>query len=107
MDVNDADKILETAKDSGSKVVFFNRLPSDSALSSYDDCWYVGANSEQSGFYIAEVIDDYFKSVGHFDKNMNGQLDMVILQGEKFHHDTFNRTLMTVTNLMEKVILLI
>lgn len=102
VDVNDADKILETAKDSGSKVVFFNRLPSDSALSSYDDCWYVGANFEQSGFYIAEVIDDYFKSVGHFDKNMNGQLDMVILQGEKFHHDTFNRTLMTVINLKEK-----
>lgn len=102
VDVNDADKIMETAKDSGSRVVFFNRLPSDSALSSYDDCWYVGANSEQSGFYIAEVIDDYFNSVGHFDKNKNGQLDMVILQGEKFHHDTFNRTLMTVTNLKEK-----
>ena len=32
VDVNDADKVLETAKDSGSKVVFFNRLPSDSAL---------------------------------------------------------------------------
>ena len=102
VDVNDADKVLETAKDSGSKVVFFNRLPSDSALSSYDDCWYVGANSEQSGIYIAEEIDDYFKSVGHYDKNKNGQLDMVILQGDKFHHDTFNRTLMTVTMLKEK-----
>ena len=102
VDVNDAQKVLEAAKDSGSKVVFFNRLPTDSALASYDDCWYVGANSEQSGIYIADEIDDYFKTVAHYDKNKNGQLDMVILQGEKFHHDTFNRTLMTVTKLKEK-----
>lgn len=102
VDVNDADKVLEAAKDSGSKVVFFNRLPSDSALSSYDDCWYVGANSEQSGAYLAEEIDDYFKTVKHYDKNKNGLLDMVILQGEKFHHDTFNRTIVTLTKLKEK-----
>lgn len=102
VDVTEADKVLEAAKTSGSKVVFFNRIPSDSVLSSYDNCWYVGANSEQSGAYLAEEIDDYLNQVRHYDKNKNGLLDVIILQGEKYHHDTFNRTIVTLTKLKEK-----
>ena len=102
VDVNDADKVIEAAKRSGSKVIFFNRLPNGSVLSSYENCWYVGANSEQSGMYLADVIDDYLAQFKNYDKNKNGQLDMVILQGEKLHHDTITRTNVTLNQLNEK-----
>lgn len=102
VDVNDADKVIEAAKRSGSKVIFFNRLPNGSVLSSYENCWYVGANSEQSGMYLADVIDDYLVQFKNYDKNKNGQLDMVILQGEKLHHDTITRTNVTLNQLNEK-----
>lgn len=87
-----ASEIIYHAKSYGNRIVFFNRKPSDEALKKYDRAWYVGTCSSAAGRYLFEIIEDYLKSAKGYDRNKNGVLDIVILQGEKDHSDTEGRT---------------
>lgn len=84
--------IIEKAKAAGLPVVFLNREPEAADMQSYDKVWYVGAKAEQSGQLSGEIIADYFKAHPDADKNGDGTIQYVMLQGEPGHQDATLRT---------------
>ena len=87
-----AGPIIEKAKAAGLPIVFLNREPEEVDMQSYDKVWYVGAKAEQSGTQSGEIIVDYFKANPEADKNGDGTIQYVMLQGEPGHQDATLRT---------------
>lgn len=87
-----AGPILEKAKAKSLPIVFLNREPEADVMKSYDKVWYVGAKAEQSGTLSGELIADYFKAHPEADKNKDGKVQYVMLQGEPGHQDATLRT---------------
>ncbi|MEG0721396.1 MAG: galactose ABC transporter substrate-binding protein, partial [Lachnospiraceae bacterium] len=84
--------IIEKAKAKKLPIVFLNREPEKADMESYDKVWYVGAKAEQSGTLSGEIIADYFKAHKEADKNGDGTIQYVMLQGEPGHQDATLRT---------------
>jgi methyl-galactoside transport system substrate-binding protein len=87
-----AGPIIEKAKAKNLPIVFLNREPEKADMDSYDKVWYVGAKAEQSGTLSGEIIADYFKAHPDADKNHDGVIQYVMLQGEPGHQDATLRT---------------
>lgn len=87
-----AGPIIEKAKAKKLPIVFLNREPEEADMQSYDKVWYVGAKAEQSGTQSGEIISDYFKAHPEADKNGDGTVQYVMLQGEPGHQDATLRT---------------
>jgi methyl-galactoside transport system substrate-binding protein len=84
--------IIEKAKAADLPIVFLNREPEAEDMASYDKVWYVGAKAEQSGTQSGEIIADYFTEHPDADKNGDGTIQYVMLQGEPGHQDATLRT---------------
>ncbi|ABR36543.1 MULTISPECIES: galactose ABC transporter substrate-binding protein [Clostridium] len=87
-----AGPIIEKAKAKKLPIVFLNREPEKADMDSYDKVWYVGAHAEQSGTLSGQLIADYFKAHPEADKNHDGVVQYVMLQGEPGHQDATLRT---------------
>lgn len=87
-----AGPIAEKAKAKNLPIVFLNREPEANVMKSYDKIWYVGAKAEQSGTMSGEIIADYFKANKSADKNGDGKIQYVMLQGEPGHQDATLRS---------------
>lgn len=84
--------IISKAKSANIPIVFFNRVPSESDMNSWDKLYYVGAKPEQSGTIQGKIIGEYWKSHPEADKNHNGVLDYVMITGEPGNTDAIMRT---------------
>lgn len=87
-----AGPIIEKAKAKDLPIVFINREPEATDMESYDKVWYVGAKAEQSGTQSGQIIADYFTANPDADKNGDGVIQYVMLQGEPGHQDATLRT---------------
>ena len=85
VDLTAAGPIITKAKDAGLPIVLQNRQPSEEDMNSYDQAWYVGCKAEQSGTMSGEIIADYFTANPDADKNGDGTIQYVMLQGEPGH----------------------
>lgn len=97
MAVNQVDRELanvtaQKALDAGVPVVFFNKEPERSVLDMSDGFFYVGAVAEESGIMQGEIVVDYWNSNPDADKNGDGVLQYVMLQGPADHQDAQLRT---------------
>lgn len=84
--------LLEKAKAESLPIVFLNREPEADVMASYDKVWYVGAKAEESGTMSGQIIVDYFKANPDADKNGDGKIQYVMLQGEPGHQDATLRS---------------
>lgn len=92
VDSTAAAPLVEKAKAKSLPIVFFNRQPTDDIMKSYDKTWYVGAKAEESGTMSGQLIADYFKANKGADKNGDGKIQYVMLQGEPGHQDAVLRS---------------
>jgi methyl-galactoside transport system substrate-binding protein len=92
VDSTAAAPLVEKAKAKSLPIVFFNRQPTDDIMKGYDKAWYVGAKAEESGTMSGQLIADYFKANKGADKNGDGKIQYVMLQGEPGHQDAVLRT---------------
>ena len=92
VDLTAAGPIITKAKDAGLPIVLQNRQPSEEDMNSYDQAWYVGCKAEQSGTMSGEIIADYFTANPDADKNGDGTIQYVMLQGEPGHQDATLRS---------------
>lgn len=102
VDPQAAPTIISKAKEEGIPVVFFNKEPSEEALTSYDKAWYVGTTSSESGVIQGEIIADTWKAHPEWDKNGDGKIQYVLLKGEPGHPDAEARTKYSIDTLKEK-----
>ncbi len=87
-----ASKIIDMAKEADVPVLFFNRQPLDMDMARWDKLYYVGLDGISSGRMQGELVVDYFKGHPKMDKNRNGKIDYIMLQGQYNHQDTILRS---------------
>ncbi|OXM17205.1 galactose ABC transporter substrate-binding protein [Paenibacillus herberti] len=79
--------IIDKAKTANIPVVFLNREPVAEDMNKWDKVYYVGAKAEESGTLSGQIVADYWKANPKADKNGDGILQYVMLQGEPGHQD--------------------
>ncbi|WP_315116314.1 galactose ABC transporter substrate-binding protein [uncultured Clostridium sp.] len=87
-----ASVIIDKAKQAGIPIVFFNREPVKEDMDKWEKMYYVGAKAEESGSMQGQIIADYFKNNPAADKNKDGKIQYVMLEGEPGHQDAILRT---------------
>lgn len=94
VDRTDASTIIERGKSADLPIIFFNRELVEEDLQRWDKLYYVGADAFESGIIQGEVLikklETDFDSV---DKNGDGVLQYVMLEGEAGHQDSIIRTM--------------
>lgn len=93
VDRTDATGVIDKAKSANIPIIFFNRELVEEDLGQWDKLYYVGANSSESGIMQGNIIVDACKrNFDQIDKNKDGILQYVILEGEPGHQDAMVRT---------------
>ena len=88
-----AKEIVALAKDANIPLLFFNREVSDSVISSYEKCAYVGTRAEEAGMLQGEMIGEYLTA--NFDKadlNKDGVISYILFKGEEGNNEAIYRT---------------
>lgn len=92
VDRTDPASVIDQAKKADIPVIFFNRELVEEDLERWDKLYYVGATALESGIMEGELAADVFQSNKSYDKNDDGVLQYVILEGEAGHQDSIVRT---------------
>lgn len=88
-----ASTMIDKAKSANIPIVFFNREPVQEDMNRWQKTYYVGTQAEMSGILQAKMVAGaYGKNPANIDKNGDGKLQYVILEGEQGHQDALIRT---------------
>lgn len=101
VDRADPSEIIDMAKESDIPLIFFNREPVEEDMLQWEQTYYVGAPARQSGQMQGELAADVIRD-GGVDRNGDGRIQYVILEGEADHQDAIIRTESVVNTLQEK-----
>lgn len=86
-------KIIRRAKEENIPLIFFNREPSDEDIALWDQVYYVGSDGKNLGKMQGEMLIEAFcKEDLHVDKNKDGTLQYILVEGEEGHSDSVRRT---------------
>jgi methyl-galactoside transport system substrate-binding protein len=92
VDRTDPSDIIELARKNNTPIIFFNREPVTEDMLRWDGLYYVGADSEQSGVLQGELAAEAIQNNRKIDRNNDGIIQFVVLEGEPGHQDTIIRT---------------
>ena len=95
-------RIIRMAKQEDIPVLFFNREPVREDLMQWEKLYYIGCDAEQSGIMQGEIVADYIKNHPEADKNQDGKIQYILLEGEAGHQDAISRTDYSVKTLLEQ-----
>ena len=99
-------RIIRMARNEDIPVIFFNREPVREDLMQWEKLYYVGCDAEQSGIMQGEIAAEYINSHPEVDKNQDGKIQYVLLEGEAGHQDAISRTEYSVKTLMKNDVVL-
>jgi methyl-galactoside transport system substrate-binding protein len=92
-DRESTETMAQKTSEEGVPAVFFNMEPMETTMQTYDNIYYVGAQAKESGEMCAQALINYWNSNKEIaDKNNDGVLQLVILQGEIGQQDVVLRT---------------
>ena len=94
--------IIKSARQSDIPVIFFNREPVRDDLMQWEKLYYVGCDAKESGDMQGEIAANYIKKHGEVDRNGDGKIQYVLLEGEAGHQDAISRTDCSVKTIMDK-----
>lgn len=92
VDRADPSEIIDLAREMEVPIIFFNREPVAEDLMQWEGLYYVGADAKQSGELQGEIAAEVIKTNKHIDKNKDGKIQYVVLEGEAGHQDAIIRT---------------
>lgn len=85
--------IVDKAKSAGVPVIFFNREPVREDLNRWEHAYYVGSQADRAGILQGElVLRAWRQDRPGIDRNGDGILQYVMLEGEAGHQDALLRT---------------
>lgn len=103
VDRTDASTIIEKAKSSDVPVIFFNRELVQEDLERWDKLYYVGADAFESGKLQGEIlVEECKKNFSKIDKNEDGILQYVMLEGEPGHNDSMVRSMSVISEITDR-----
>ena len=86
-----ASRIIHRAKEEDIPVIFFNREPPDEDFELWDKAYYVGSDGRDLGRIQGEILTEAFEDE-MVDKNKDGILQYILVEGEEGHSDSIRRT---------------
>lgn len=92
VDRTDAAVIIDKGKKAGIPIVFFNREPVSADMERWEKTYYVGVEAFEGGTYQGEIFLEALEQNPGIDKNGDGIIQYVLLEGEQGHQDTTIRT---------------
>lgn len=92
VDRADPSEIIDLASERDIPIIFFNREPVAEDLMQQDGLYYVGAEAEESGIMQGELAVDAIRQNDRIDRNKDGKIQYVVLEGEAGHQDAIIRT---------------
>lgn len=92
VDRADPSEIIDMAREHEVPIIFFNREPVAEDLMQWDQIYYVGADAEESGVMQGELAADMINNNSQTDRNRDGKIQYVVLEGEPGHQDAIIRT---------------
>ncbi len=101
VDRTDPAMIIDSARDADVPVIFFNRELVTQDLYSWEKLYYVGADAYDSGNIEGQMVADAYLSDKSIDKNGDGQLQIIVLEGEPGHQDAIIRSEYSVSKIMD------
>lgn len=93
--------IIKVARQNDIPIIFFNREPVHEDLAQWDKLYYVGCDAKESGDMQGEIAAEYIKNHPEVDRNEDGKIQYVLLEGEAGHQDAISRTDCSVKTLIE------
>ena len=85
--------IIDKAQAAGVPVIFFNREPVEEDLRRWKHAYYVGLPAGDAGILQGELVLDAWRSHEEaLDRNGDGVIQYVMLEGEPGHQDALLRT---------------
>ena len=102
VDRADPSEIIDLARERDVPIIFFNREPVAEDMMQWDKLYYVGADARQSGLMQGELAADYILQNKKVDRNKDGKIQYVVLEGEAGHQDAIIRTEHAITALKNK-----
>ena len=91
--------VISKAKMDDVPIVFYNKEPTTDELNSYEQAFYVGTDSKESGIIQGELIARHWEANPQWDVNKDGVLQYVLLKGEPGHPDAEARTTYAISTL--------
>ena len=93
--------IVDKAQAADVPVVFFNREPVEEDLARWDRAYYVGSPAATAGTLQGKIVlDAWREDPASIDRNGDGVIQYVMLEGEPGHQDALMRTEYSVKALM-------
>lgn len=97
-----ASVIIDKAMAEEIPLVFFNREPVGEDMNRWEKLYYVGIDAKESAVLQGEIVVDlYNTSPQELDRNQDGLVSYVLLEGESSHQDSLIRTEWSVETLKE------
>lgn len=88
-----ASSIIDKAMAGNVPVVFFNRQPVEEDMNRWDQLYYVAAAAKESAVLQGQIIAEcYREDPEKLDRNQDGVVSYVLLEGESSHQDSLIRT---------------
>ncbi len=91
VDRTDPTTVIDAAKKADVPIVFFNRELVEGDIGRWNRLFYVGADAAQSGTMEGELAADLCLSDADVDKNGDGKIQYLVLEGEAGHQDAIVR----------------
>lgn len=88
----DPSEIIDIARENDVPIIFFNREPVAADMMQWEKLYYVGADAKQSGVMQGELAVDAILRNDRIDRNKDGKIQYVVLEGEPGHQDAIIRT---------------
>lgn len=102
VDRADPSEIIDLARENDVPIIFFNREPVAEDMMQWDRLYYVGAYAEQSGTMQGELAADVIQEDSRVDRNRDGKIQYVVIEGEAGHQDAIIRTESAVDTLKKR-----
>lgn len=85
--------VVDKAAAAEVPLIFFNRQPVDEDIQRWDQTYYVGASAPESGTLQGQLVLEAWQSDRErWDRNGDGVIQYVMLEGEPGHQDSLLRT---------------
>ena len=91
--------IIDLARQKNVPVIFFNREPVEGDLDRWDHLYYVGTDAAQAGKLQGEIAAKAFRENPEYDRNGDGKIQYVMLEGESGHQDAIVRTEVSISTI--------
>lgn len=101
VDRSKASVIINLAKEANIPVIFFNREPVQVDMARWDKIYYVGTKGEESGLIQGEIAGEYWLAHPEADKNGDGIMQFVLIEGQPGHQDVIPRSRYSVQALQD------